>query len=135
MREVIFRGKSVLLLFTCVILIFFLCACGNNITSGEVYAKEHLEGYTTVMICPVVVSNGQTSTTYMIPYTIYYPERWVVFIKDFDGEKWIKEDFYVSKEVFDGIRIGDQFEYNKDRGDLKDEPYIKEKQQESEVTE
>lgn len=126
------ESKNFLFFLTCVALILCLCACGNAITSGEVYAKEHMEAYTTVMTYPVVVSNGKTTTTYIIPYTVHYPERWVIYIKDFNGEKWIKEDFYVSKDVFDHIQIGDIFEYDENRGDLKDEPYTKEKQEEKE---
>jgi hypothetical protein len=127
--------KKILIVMICLSLMFCLCACGDKITHGEVYEKEYREAYTTVMVRPLVIPTGKSVITTMVPYTVHYPERWVIFIKDFNGEEWVTEDFYVSKEVFDTIQIGDMFEYNKDRGDIEDEPYTKERQQESEGTE
>ena len=79
------------------------------------------------MMLPLVISTGKTTTTTIIPYTIYYPERYAIYIKAFDGEQWITEDFYVVKDVFDQISVGNMFEYDESRGDLTDEPYTKEK--------
>ena len=108
-------------------ILFSFCGCGNMITHGEVYEKEHREAFTTVMMLPLTIYTGKTSTTTIIPYVVHYPERYVILIKDFDGENWVTEDFYVIKEVFDQIHIGDMFEYNKSRGDLTNEPYTKTK--------
>lgn len=108
-------------------LLFCCCGCSNKITHGEVYKKEHRDAYTTVTMLPLVISTGKSTTTTMIPYTVYYPERYVIYIKDFDGEEWITEDFYVTKDVFDQISIGHMFEYDESRGDLTDEPYTREK--------
>lgn len=124
--------KRVLLGIICLFLILNLCACGNNITDGEVYEKEYRKAYTTVMMLPMVISNGKTTTTHVIPYFVHYPERYVLFIKKFNGEEWLKEDFYIGKDVYEQINIGDMFEYDKSRGDLKDEPYSKEKKSEVE---
>ena len=110
------------------ILIFLLSACSPKITSGEVYDKEHRDAFVTVSMYPVVTYNGKTSTTTMVPYTVYYPERWVIFIKSFEDGEWLTEDFYVSETVYNSINIGDMFEYDENRGDLTDEPYTKEKQ-------
>ena len=63
----------------------------------------------------------------MVPYTVYYPERWVIFIKSFEDGEWLTEDFYVSETVYNSISIGDMFEYDENRGDLEEEPYTKEK--------
>lgn len=104
-----------------------LSACSPKITSGEVYDKEYREAFVTVSVYPVVTYNGKTSTTIMVPYTVYYPERWVVFIKSFEDGEWITEDFYVSETVYNSINLGDMFEYDENRGDLTDEPYTKEK--------
>lgn len=101
-----------------------LCGC-DEITEGEVYQKEYREAYTTVMILPFVISNGKTTKTYAVPYFVHYPDRYVVFIKAYQDGEWKTEDFYVSKEVYDTINIGDMFLYDKDRGDLQDEPYTK----------
>ena len=107
--------------------VLFLSACSPKITSGEVYDKEYREAFTTVSFYPLIISNGKTTTTTMVPYTVYYPERWVIFIKSFEDGEWITEDFYVSEAVYNSINIGDMFEYDENRGDLTDEPYTKEK--------
>ena len=125
--------KRVFLSVICLFLIFTLCACGNSITDGEVYEKEYREAYTTVMMLPLVISNGNTTTTHIIPYFIHYPDRYVILIKKYNGEKWLEEDFYVSKDVYNQINVGDMFEYDKSRGDLKDEPYTKEKKSEGDT--
>ena len=65
----------------------------------------------------------------MIPYFVHYPDRYVIFIKTYKDEEWKTEDFYVSKEVYDSIKIGDMFLYDEERGDLQDEPYTKERKE------
>jgi hypothetical protein len=79
------------------------------------------------MMIPITISTGKVTTTSIIPYTVHYPERYVIHIKDFDGEEWITEDFYVTKDTFDQVSVGNMFEYDESRGDLADEPYTKEK--------
>ena len=119
--------KRVLLSVICLILILCLCACGSKITDGEVYKKEYKEAHTTVMLLPRVIPTGKGAITVNLPYFIRYPDRYVIYIKKFNGKKWLKEDFYVSKDVYAQINVGDMFEYEKSRGDLKDEPYTKER--------
>lgn len=121
----------------CIILILtlmLLCGCSSKITEGEVYKKEHREAYTTTMIFPLVISNGKTTTTMMIPYFVHYPERYVIHITAFQDGEWVTEDFYVDKDVYDSINVGDMFLFDEDRGDMEDEPYTKERK-ESEDTE
>ncbi len=125
--------KRVLLSAICLFLLFSLCACGNNITDGEVCKKEYKEEYTTITMLPFVISNGKNATTMLIPHTVHYPDRYVIYIKKFNGEEWLEEDFYVAEDVYNQINVGDMFEYDKSRGDLKDEPYTKERKK-SEVT-
>lgn len=112
----------------CLTFVFLLiCGCSPIITEGEVYAKEYREAFTTVNCYPVVISNGKTTTTMIIPYTVYYPERWVIFIKSFEDGEWLTEDYFVSESIYNSINVGDIFVYDESRGDLKDEPYTKEK--------
>lgn len=117
--------------FICAVLLlamlFCCCGCSNKITHGEVYEKEYRAAHTTVMMIPLTISTGKVTTTTIIPYTVYYPERYVIHIKDFDGEEWITDDFYVTKDTFDQVSVGNMFEYDESRGDLTDEPYTKEK--------
>ena len=122
--------KKIICALICILLVVSLCGCSNSITEGEVYKKEYREAYTTVMMLPLVISNGKTITTTMIPYSVHYPDRYVVFIKAYQDEEWKTEDFYVSKEVYDSINIGDMFLYDEERGDLQYEPYTKERKEE-----
>lgn len=119
--------KKIIGALICLLLVVSLCGCSNVITEGEVYEKEYREEYTAVVMLPLVISNGKSSTTTMIPYIVRYPDRYVIFIKAYQDEEWKTEDFYVSKEVYDSINIGDVFLYDEERGDLQDEPYTKER--------
>ena len=121
--------KKVIGALICLLLVVSLCGCSNEITEGEVYEKEYREAHTTVMMLPLVISNGKTTKTTMIPFLVHYPDRYVIFIKAYQDEEWKTEDFYVSKEVYDSIKIGDMFLYDEERGDLQDEPYTKERKE------
>ena len=121
--------KKLIVALICLLLVASLCGCSNTITEGEVYEKEYREEYTTVMMLPLVISNGKTTSTIMVPYFIRYPDRYVIFIKAYQDDEWKTEDFYVSKEVYDSINIGDMFLYDEERGDLQDETYTKERKE------
>ena len=124
--------KRVVSLLLCFYLLFSLCGCSKAITEGEVCEKRYEKAHTTVMMLPLAISNGKTTTTMVMPYLVSYPERYVVFIKAYQNDEWKTEDFYVSKEVYDTINIGDMFLYDEERGDLQDEPYTKERVGENE---
>lgn len=114
-------------LFLSIILVFgLLVSCSKLINEGDIYEKEFKPEYTTVSVFPMTISNGKTVTTIMVPYTIHYPDRWVIYIKAYDEEacKWINEYFYVSEEVYDSVDIGDYFVFDEDMG-TRDEPYTK----------
>lgn len=119
--------KKTLSILLVAIILLSLCGCAPKITEGEIYDKEYREAFTTVQLFPLVVSNGKTSTTRLIPYVMYYPERYVIHIKAYKDEKWQTEDFYVSRDVYETAKIGDMFCYDSERGDLDDEPYTKER--------
>ena len=121
--------KKIIGALICLLLVVSLCGCSNEITEGEVYEKEYREAHTTVMMLPLVISNGKTTKTTMIPFLVHYPDRYVIFIKAYQDKEWKTEDFYVSKEIYDSINIGDMFLYDEERGDLQDEPYTKERKE------
>lgn len=52
-------------------------------------------------------------------------------LKKYNEEKknFDTEDFYVNKEIYDGVSIGDYFIFNEDMGST-DEPYTKTKKEE-----
>lgn len=114
-------------LFLSIILVFgLLVSCSKLINEGDIYEKEFKPEYTTVSVLPMTISNGKTVTTIMVPYTIHYPDRWVIYIKAYEEEKqeWLTEDFYVSKEVYDSVNIGDRFVFDESMG-TRSEPYTK----------
>ena len=119
-----------LLLVCCLFL--FLCGCAPEITEGEIYKREYREARTVVQLLPLVTSNGKTTTTVLVPWMVHYPERYVVHIKSFINDEWQTEDFYVSREVYDSVKIGDMFCYDSERGDLNNEPYTKERKKDEE---
>ena len=117
--------KKVILMLIIAMMLLALIGCAPSITEGEVYAKEYREAHARVSVFPIVISSGKTTTTTMVPYVITYPERFVIFIKAYQEGEWKTEDFYVSEETYDSVNIGDMFLYDKNRGDLQDEPYTK----------
>lgn len=119
--------KKIILLALCLIMLLSLCGCSDKITEGEVYEKEYREAHTSLMMLPLVMSNGKTTTTTIVPYIVYYPDRYVIHIRAFVDNEWVTEDFYVSEEVYNSINIGDMFVFDEDRGDLTEEPYTKER--------
>lgn len=108
-------------------ILFCLTGCSSKITEGEVYEKEYKASHTEVMVVPITTYNGKTSSVHLIPYVYSYPDRYIIRIKKFVDNKWEQAEYYVPKDVYDGINIGDHFEYVKDR-DLTEEPYTRERE-------
>lgn len=109
------------------IFVIILSGCGPAITSGEVYDKEFIPAHSEVQYMSTVIFDGKTMRTALIPYAFHYGDRYVIYIKAFDGENWQTEDFFVPAEVYNALQIGDVFVYDESRGDMDDEPYTKEK--------
>lgn len=80
-----------------------------NITEGEIVELNHEDAYSQLIMIPITISNGKTSTTMMQPTYVYYPEMFEVVIRD--GEK--REDFYLEQSVFENLNIGDRFRFDK----------------------
>lgn len=112
-------------------LLISLCGCGHRLTEGEVYEKEYKEAETNVVIIPIVISNGKSTKTTMIPYVYYYPDRWVIRIREPNGDgTYMTDEYYTAKEVYDSVNIGDTFIFDPDR-DFENEPYTREQQKEN----
>ena len=119
------KSKKIICCIVCLVLAISFFGCAKTITEGEVYEKEYKKASIMTIMQPVIISNGKTTTTMMIPYMIRYPDRYVIRIKAYCEDRWETEDFYVSKSVYDEINIGDMFYFDAERGDLDDEPYTK----------
>lgn len=98
-----------------------LTGCGC--TKGEIYEKEFSYEKTWVQMVPIVYSNGKTSWTQMVPIVHSHPDEYIIKIRSLDGKD--TGTYYVEKEVYDDCEVGMMFEYDKERGDLKDEPLTK----------
>lgn len=117
-----------ILVITIVLFGLLLSGCGNELKQGEVYEKEFKPAYNQLMFIPVVISNGKTCSTILVPYFYHYPDRYVIRIKAFKDNEWLTNEIYVSQNVYDSIVLGSEFEYVEGR-DLLDEPYTREKKE------
>lgn len=116
------------LLITTFIMLGLLAGCDcNKLREGEVYEKEFKPRHIQTLLMPVCISNGKSTTTVLMPYIIIYPDRWRVCIRAFDGKQWKSTSYYVPPEVYNAVKVGDQFVYEKGR-DLDKEPYTKTRQ-------
>ena len=122
------KKLKIVVFLICITLLcaLLLTSCSQKITEGEVYEKEFKEAHTEVRIIPIVMTNGETTHTTIIPFTYSYPDRYIVYIKKFEDDGWKTANYYVTKEIYENIKIGDEFEYVEGR-DLVDEPYTRER--------
>lgn len=104
-----------------VIAVILLTGCGC--TKGEIYEREFCEEKEWVQMVPIIHSNGKTSWTQIIPIVYYHPDEYIIKIKSLDGKD--TGTYYVTEEVYNDCEIGMMFEYDKERGDLKNEPLTK----------
>ena len=122
--------KNSLLIVTLLIVPILIISfgCSHKLTEGEVYEKEFKKATTQIRLIPIVTSNGKYTTTRLIPYTYYYPDRWIIRIREPNGDgTYTTDEYYTTKEVYDSVNIGDTFSYDPDR-DIENEPYTRERQ-------
>lgn len=107
--------KRIAVFIVTVLLVGVFTSCANRITEGEVTEKEFLPAETTVMVLPVVTSNGKTASTSYIPYTVCYPDRWYITIQKYSEkeEKMLTATYRVTEDVYDAVEVGDEFVYDK----------------------
>ena len=115
--------KRIITLCLIFMMMLTMFAC-SKITSGEVYNKEFRPEHTQLLILPLSIYNGKSSTIIMVPYYIYYPDTYVISIKKMVNNEWKTADYYTDKETFDKTEIGYMFQYDKTR-DLQEEPCTK----------
>lgn len=111
------KTKVILLIF---LLIPLLAACNisSSITEGTVIEKKHHVADSTIIMMPIMRSDGKTVTTQMIPMTKYYPEAWEIKIANYDkkSNKEVNNSFYVSKNVYESVAVKDYFKFDKSMG-------------------
>lgn len=123
--------KKIIMLLSLLFIVITTSSCSKNITEGEVFNTEYKAAHTDLMWVPIVYSDGKTSYTTMMPVYRHYPDTWIIYIKSYDEDKqkWLTEDYYVSKNVYDEIHIGDWFIYDKNLH-KKEQVYTQEQVQE-----
>ena len=91
-------------LLVCVI----LTGC-NHLEEGTVVNKHYEPMEQNLIVMPLIISNGKTTTTMMIPYFITDNEDYVLHIKGiYKGEEVI-EQVYTSKEYYEQMQNGDRW--------------------------
>ena len=110
MKNAIIKKVSIVIIL--VMAIFILSGCKKAITSGEVVEKTHRDAYSTVRMQTVHMYKGSSM---QIPITEHHPESWYIKIGGYnEKEEYVYATYSVSKEIYDSIKIGDQFTYTKD---------------------
>lgn len=103
--------KLIILLFVLLLALSTCCftACSDDIQQGYVTAKEFKPAGRTMFITYSYIYSGKMMIP--VPHYWYYsrPDRWSLTIEG-DGKKNI---FWVEKEIYDSITIGDWYDGSK----------------------
>lgn len=124
--------KRAVLIVLAVVLLLSLSACSSKITSGEVVKKSFTPAHSEVRMIPIVISNGKSVTTIIVPYLYHYSDCWKITIAAWDEkEKKMQTATYrVNEDVYESVKIGDEFVYKKDMQPT-DPEYTREKKKEA----
>lgn len=108
-----------------ILMLFIMTGCGNKITKGEVYYKQHNEPYTTTQVIVQCLPCGKSVMCHPVSFIVHHKENYEIRIKSYNRKEkeWEKATYFVSKEDFDKLEIGSKFIYDKDR--MKDEEPVK----------
>lgn len=102
-----FLGLLLLLMIVGLIVGFYQEMQPPEIVDGKVVELEHLKESQDLVMVPLVMNTGNTTTTILQPTYIHYPETFRVKIEN--GDK--QEEFYVNKETYEELSIGNRFKY------------------------
>ena len=106
-----FSTSACLLAILCCVLCLTSC---NKLEEGVVVAKWYEPTHTYVALMPLVISNGKTTTTMMIPYVITDYEDWCVKIKGKYKDEERIETIYVSQKLYEYLSIGSHLKLTDD---------------------
>ena len=109
--------------FALSILIALLCSgCGAKLEYGEVVAMNIEPESNQLVLIPMTISTGKTTTTIMQQYWIFDDEDFVLTIRghDEDGEI-VTENWYVTKAEYEKTAIGDKKGYSREFASREDE--------------
>jgi hypothetical protein len=98
-----------------------------KLDEGRVVGMRYEPANTQVMMMPVVISNGRTTTTMIVPYYIYDDEDWVLTVTGtLENGKQRTEDWYISRSAYESLEIGDEV-CTTDCGASRNDPHRKER--------
>lgn len=84
-------------------------SCMPRLDNGVVVSKRYEPATSTVMIMPLILSNGKTTTMIMVPYVVYDDPDWVLTVTgDDDRGERITEDWYISELQYSRVSVGDE---------------------------
>jgi len=113
--------KLISLLIICI----SLTSC-NHLEKGEVIGRHYEPTTQDMLILPLVISTGKTTTTMMIPYYVTDYEDYVLHIKGVHKGKEIIERVYVTKECYNNLKDGAKW-YKDDTCSFSDDNNTKER--------
>ena len=99
--------KAYIILFLC--FVSFITSCSPRISEGEIINKQFSPAYTQILVLPVFLYTGKTSTVIFLPMFIAHPDSYRINIKAFNDNEWKERTLYLSKEVYEKVSIGDWF--------------------------
>lgn len=106
-----FNSPSCVLVMLCCILCLTSC---NKLKEGYVVEKWYEPTRTYVTLMPLVISNGKSTTTIMMPYVITDYEDWCIKIKGKYKDEERIETIYISQQQYDCMSIGDYLKLTDD---------------------
>lgn len=106
----------------------FIYFNNEELQEGSVYNKTHKLPWVQFVTIPLIISSGKTNVIIPTQYVYYHPEQWIISIEDYDekNKEFKTNCFFVYKEVYNQVKIGDRFKFDKSKGFDK-EPIIKTK--------
>lgn len=94
-----------------ILLIFlvFLLSCDNReLRYGNVADKEYRPEHTDLILIPMFIPTGKTSTMIMIPYVFKHNESWAIHVSGVStGGDSMTKTFYIDKKAYDTSKVGD----------------------------
>ena len=95
------------LLFCCLLCTVFLFTSCQKMKYGNIVEKWYEPENHYMMLMPMTISTGKSTTTMMIPYYIHDNEDWCIKVTGI-GTKGdtITRTYYVDKMAFDTLSVG-----------------------------
>lgn len=120
-------SKKSIVFFVILLMSFFLIGCGKDEflnKEGEVYSKEFRESEVQT---EQYYTNGNLHTSNKT-----YPEAYIIYVRykeDFGTNEnafYETKAFYVHKDIYEAVKIGDKYLYNEGKDSLTLEYILKE---------